>query len=805
MGTTYDAQAIERKWREKWETRGDYAIDLKKADAPFYNLMMFPYPSAEGLHVGNCFAFIGSDIYGRYQKMLGHTVFEPMGFDAFGIHSENFALKVGKHPAKLTKENVANFRENQLKRLGAMFDWTHSLDTTDPAYYKWTQWIFLQLYKNGLAEQRKSPVNWCPACKTVLADSQVENGFCERHGDVKVEQRELTQWFFKITNYAERLLKNLDTMDWPDLVKSVQREKIGASHGAIVTFKLQDGTPFEIFTTRPDTLWGVTYMVFAPEHALIDTLTSDAQRAAVNEYRKQTALKSRFERSEMSKEKTGVFTGGYAINPATGAPVPIYISDYVLMDYGTGAIMAVPAHDQRDYEFAKKMGLPIVEVIAPNGEAQGDLGQAYSGPGSMINCGEFSGTPEGQGVAKVTAWLEAQGLGHGTVNYRLRDWCVSRQRYWGPPIPIVYCENCGTVPVPEKDLPVLLPESDDYIPDGSGKSPLARNDAWKRTVCPSCGGPATRETDVSDNFLDSAWYYLRYASVGHDAAFVDPEITRNWLPVDMYIGGKEHSFGHLLYFRYITMALHDLGFLPFEEPVKRFRAHGIITKDGAKMSKSKGNVVNPDAFLSRIGADTFRLYLMFIGPFTLGGDFSDQGVQGARRFVERLYDFVSQGPNDVKPDGVVRTLHRSIRKLGQDYASLDYNTGIAQLMTLLNEMRSADARHPELLDVLVRLVAPLTPFVAEELYEQLGHGGPQDSVFTAGWPIYDEALTIEDTVTVVVQVNGKLRGELVVARGTGKDELEKLARESEKLQKYYVGTIVKVIVVPDKLVNVVVK
>ena len=408
-------------------------------------------------------------------------------------------------------------------------------------------------------------------------------------------------------------------------------------------------------------------------------------------------------------------------------------------------------------------------------------------------------------MARVTAWLEEQKLGRGTINYRLRDWCVSRQRYWGPPIPIIYCPSCGTVPVPEADLPVLLPESDDYIPDGSGKSPLARNEAWKRCTCPQCGGAATRETDVSDNFLDSAWYYLRYPSIGHETAFVDPEITKTWLPVDMYIGGKEHSFGHLLYFRYITMALHDLGFLPFEEPVKRFRAHGIITKDGAKMSKSKGNVVNPDAFLSRIGADTFRLYLMFIGPFTLGGDFSDQGVQGARRFVERLYDFVSQGPNELKPAAVVRTLHRSIRKLGADYESLDYNTGIAQLMTLLNEMRAADARHPELLDALVRLVAPLTPFVAEELYAQLGHCGENDSVFKAGWPLYEEALTLDEAVTVVVQVNGKLRGELVVARGTGREELERLARESEKLQKYYTGAIVKVIVVPDKLVNIVVK
>ncbi len=806
MSKTYDPTAIEAKWRQIWEERGDYNLDLTDAPNPFYNLMMFPYPSAEGLHVGNCFAFIGSDIYGRYKRLNGYSVFEPMGFDAFGIHSENFALKVGKHPAQLTKENVENFRENQLKKLGNMFDWTHSLDTTSPEYYRWTQWIFLQLYKNGLAEKRTAPVNWCPECKTVLADSQVEDGFCERHGDVKVEQRELSQWFFKITDYAERLLNNLDSIDWPDIVTNVQRTKIGKSLGATVTFTLETSSEaFQIFTTRPDTLWGVTYMVFAPEHPLVEKITTDEQKQAVHDYQEKAKKKSHFERSELVKEKTGVFTGGYAINPVNGEQVPIYIADYVLMDYGTGAIMAVPAHDQRDYEFAKVMNIPIIEVIAPDGKAQGDLGEAYSGPGQMINSGDFTGTPGSESIEKVTAWLEEKGTGKGSINYRLRDWCISRQRYWGPPIPIVNCEKCGDVPVPEDQLPVLLPESDDYIPDGSGKSPLARNDNWVQTTCPKCGSPARRETDVSDNFLDSAWYYLRYPSIGHDTEFLNKEITQKWLPVDMYIGGKEHSFGHLLYFRFITMVLHDLGYLHFEEPCKSFRAHGIITKDGGKMSKSKGNVINPDDFIGRYGADTFRLYLMFIGPFTLGGDFDDQGITGCRRYVERLFGFIDQGTNDVCPDAVLRQLHRTIKKVGEDIESLSYNTAIAQLMTLLNDMRAADARSRELLETYVVLAAPFLPFVAEELWAALGHTDASESVHNQPWPSYEDALLIDNTITVVVQVNGKLRGELTVARDTAKDELEKLALENEKVKKYLTATVRKVIVVPNKLVNIVAK
>ncbi len=807
MSERYNPTDVEKKWIELWEERGDHKADLRNAEKPFYNLMMFPYPSAEGLHVGNCFAFIGTDIYGRYMKMRGHELFEPMGFDAFGIHSENFALKKGIHPKVLTERNIHNFKENQLKRLGNHFDWDHSADTTKPEFYRWTQWIFLQLYKKGLAEQSEAPVNWCPECKTVLADSQVnDDGSCERHPEVQVEQRNLRQWFFKITKYADRLLKNLDWIDWPEDVKLVQKNKIGKSTGATVTFTLEDGTPFEIFTTRPDTLWGVTYMVFAPEHDLVAKVTSPEQAEAVKEYQNQAKKKSRFERSELATDKTGVFTGGYAINPVSGEKVPVYISDYVLMDYGTGAIMAVPAHDQRDFEFATKFGVPIRQVIAPEGKEQGNLEEAYSGEGLMINSGDFSGMPSGESKEKVTAWIEEIGKGKGSVNYRLRDWCVSRQRYWGPPIPIIHCEKCGTVPVPEEDLPVLLPDSDDYIPDGSGRSPLARNEEWSKTTCPKCGGPALRDTDVTDNFLDSAWYFMRYPSANTHDAFVDKEISDKWLPVDNYIGGREHSFGHLLYFRFINMVLHDLGYLKEEEPVKRFRGHGIITKDGAKMSKSRGNIVNPDSIVDKFGADTFRMYLMFLGPYTLGGDWSDDGILGCRRFIDRIWDFVGKGFNDKMPEEAERSMHKAIKKVTEDMEILQYNTAIAQLMSYLNDLRAADARHPELIKNLLVLLAPIAPFVCEELWQQMKFDSEGKTIFKHLWPEFDPAKLIENTVTVVIQVNGKLRSELKIPRDMAREEVEKLALQDEKIAKFLQdGTVRKVIVVPNKLVNIVCK
>jgi len=623
----YDPTVVERKWQDHWEARGTNHTDLGGGASPFYALMMFPYPSAEGLHVGNLFAFTGNDIYGRFQRLQGHTVFEPLGYDAFGIHSENFALKVGVHPADLIPKNIDNFRR-QLKRGGLMVDWRHELSTTDPSYYKWTQWIFLQLYKRGLAYKKRAAVNWCPNDKTVLANEQVIAGECERCG-AKVEQRFLEQWFFRITDYAGRLLANLDWLDWSESTKLAQRNWIGRSDGAEISFHVQDleeftGTatigiatgefspnPMEIrvFTTRPDTLFGATYLVLAPEHPLVGGLTTDAQRDAVDEY-KAAAAKQDIVSRKVNREKTGVFTGSFAINPATQQPIPIWVADYVLMEYGTGAIMAVPGHDERDFEFATVFDLPIVRVVAGpeivDSHAPLEVAYTETDGGRLVNSGEFTGMPVPEAKRAVSDWLAAHGQGQGVVNYRLHDWCISRQRYWGPPIPIVYCDKCGTVPVPESDLPVELPYVEDFRPGDDGVSPLARVESWYRVACPSCGGTARRETDVSDTFLDSAWYFLRYPSSDVDNEPFDGELTRKWLPVTSYIGGNEHAVLHLLYSRFITMVLHDAGNIDFEEPYRRFRAHGTIVRDGAKMSKSRGNVVNPDEYVEKWGADTFR-------------------------------------------------------------------------------------------------------------------------------------------------------------------------------------------------------
>ncbi|NNM35018.1 MAG: leucine--tRNA ligase, partial [Gemmatimonadetes bacterium] len=625
----YRPAAVEEKWQEIWEREGTNSLtldELRTAESPFYNLMMFPYPSAEGLHVGNIYAFTGADIHGRYKRMVGHTVFEPIGFDAFGIHSENFALKVGTHPMELIPRNVANFTR-QLRRIGGMFDWKHTVDTTDPAYYKWTQWLFLQLFKAGLAEHKEAPVNWCPSCMTVLANEQVISGACERCG-TPVEQRRIKQWFFKITKYVERLLDNLDRIDWSETTLKAQRNWIGRSEGGELRFPIarqgdggweatDDLVP--VFTTRPDTVFGATYVVLAPEHPLVEAVTTPEAKAAVEDYQTRTAATDLVARQKADKTKTGVFTGGHCINPATGEAIPVWIADYVLMEYGTGAIMAVPGHDERDFEFASALGLPIVRVVAGDGE-DGDtpLTEAFTENqrGRLVNSGRYDGMDVPDAKAAIIRDLADRGLGELRVNYRLHDWCVSRQRYWGPPIPIIHCDACGAVPVPEEDLPVELPAVEDFRPDDSGISPLARVESWYRVPCPRCGATARRETDVSDNFLDNSWYFLRYPSTDFDDRPFDPEITRHWLPVNTYIGGNEHAVLHLLYSRFTTMALHDMGHLDFEEPYDRFRAHGLIIREGAKMSKSKGNVIVPDPIIEEYGADTFRLYLMFLGPFS---------------------------------------------------------------------------------------------------------------------------------------------------------------------------------------------
>jgi len=805
LPTPYAPALVEPKWRARWAERGTNHADLDRAARPFYALMMFPYPSAEGLHVGNLFAFTGSDISARYHRLLGHDVFQPLGYDAFGIHSENYALKVGAHPMELTPKNVANF-QRQLERAGLMVDWRQKVDTSRPDYYKWTQWVFLQLYKQGLAYKKAAAVNWCPTDMTVLANEQVEGGLCERCGTA-VEQRFLEQWFFRISAYAERLLNNLEWLDWSPITKSAQKNWIGRSEGAQLSFRVSGhDDKVTVFTTRPDTIFGATYLVLAPEHPLVATLTTDAQRDAVQGYQDATKKQDLIARKS-SKEKTGVFTGATAVNPATGADMPIWIADYVLMQYGTGAIMAVPGHDERDFEFAHVFDLPIVRVVAgPDDAADTPLGEsAYTddAQGRLVNSGAFDGQLVADAKRTVTDWLTAGGHGSSVVNFRLHDWCISRQRYWGPPIPIIYCDACGTVPVPESQLPVELPFIPDFKPDDSGISPLARHEEWYRVPCPTCGAPARRETDVSDTFLDSAWYFLRYPSATRSDVAFDTETTKRWLPVDSYIGGNEHAVLHLLYSRFVTMVMKDAGHIDFEEPFTRFRAHGMIIREGAKMSKSKGNVINPDVYMEEWGADAFRMYLMFLGPYEEGGDFRDQGISGVRRFLDRLWASVRDARTDVALDAnVTRQIHRTIKKVGEDTASLSYNTAIAAMMECLNHVRAGDRPvHRDEVLPLVQLVAAYAPHFAEECWELMGHTA---TVFDGGWPTFDPAMLVENEVDLVVQVNGKVRGKLRVAVDVTQDIAMAAAMADAGIAKFVVGEIKKVIFVPKRLLNIVV-
>ena len=803
----YDPTAIEKKWQRIWQQRGTNHTDLQRAQRPFYALMMFPYPSAEGLHVGNLFAFTGNDIYGRFQRLMGHNVFEPLGYDAFGIHSENYALKVGQHPMDLIPKNVANF-QRQLESAGLMVDWRYRVNTTDPNYYKWTQWLFLQLFEKGLAYKKQAAVNWCPSCKTVLANEQVvSGGVCERCG-TPVEQRLLEQWFFRISDYAPRLLENLDHIDWSDTTKTAQRNWIGRSEGAEISFpadKVGGGScEIRVFTTRPDTIYGATYMVLAPEHPLVDSLTQGGEREKVERYREKTKKQDLVAR-KTSTEKTGVFTGSYAINPATESRIPIWISDYVLMEYGTGAIMGVPGHDERDFEFATRFDLPIVRVVCGEREdANTPLREAFTQceTGTLVNSGVFDGFTVDAGKKAIVELLAKRGSAKPVVHYRLHDWCISRQRYWGPPIPIIYCEKCGTLPVPEKDLPVVLPFIEDFKPDDSGVSPLARHKEWYEVDCPKCGATGRRETDVSDTFLDSAWYFLRYPSVGHDEVPFEPNVTRKWLPVNSYIGGNEHAVLHLLYSRFITMVLHDAGHLAFEEPFTRFRAHGHIIREGAKMSKTQGNIVNPDEYIESWGADAFRTYLMFLGPYEQGGDFRDQSISGTRRFLDRLFASVQNMATDGEPDhAVMRKLHQTIRKVGDDIPRLSYNTAVAAMMEYMNVVRKGERTpHKDEVLPLIRLVAPFAPHIAEELWEQTGGTG---SVFDAAWPSFDPALAREEEIALVVQVNGKVRARIMVPPDVTEQAALTLALADPTVSRFTSGTARKVVFVPGRLLNIV--
>ncbi len=795
----YDAAAVEAKWRRVWEERGDYRTDVDSDDRPFYNLAMFPYPSAEGLHVGHILPYAGCDIYGRWRRLHGDNVFEPMGFDAFGIHSENYALKIGEHPAIVMRRAVANFRE-QLKRVGAMFDWARQVNTSDPAYYRWTQWLFLKLFDAGLVEWRDGAVLWCPSCLTVLANEQVEQGRCERCESV-VETRWLRQWWLKITKYSQELLDALDSLDWSESTKLMQRNWIGRREGARILFDLEgcERSDVAVFTTRPDTLFGATFLVVAADHPHLEEFAPIDRRGEINAWR------NRLPGPEAEPDfSVGISLGSTAIHPLTGERLPVWAAPYVLYDYGTGAIMAVPAHDERDHAFATTHELPIREVIRGSGASDGG---AYTGHGVMVNSGDLDGMPSEEARKRIVERLENTAHGEATITYRLRDWLISRQRYWGPPIPIIHCTKDGQVPVPYEDLPVLLPEVEDFRPTGTGMSPLASVEEWVNVTCPRCGGPARRETDVSDTFVDSSWYYLRYPSTDFDDRAFDDERTRRWLPVDMYIGGNEHAVRHLLYSRFVMRALHDMGIVSDPEPFTRFRAHGMIVKDGNKMSKSRGNVVNPDDYIERFGADTFRLFLMFLGPYTAGGDFRDEGIAGVTRFLNRVWRATQNATADAADDEErERRRHRLIGGVDEDIAGLHYNTAIAQLMEFTHhvDQEAAEGRGRRVdAEALLICLAPFAPHITEELWQRTGH---DDSVHTrGGWPAHDPELAARREVEVAVQVNGKLRGTLTVPAGTPQDELRQRALELPRIVALLGEQEPrKVIAVVDRVVNLVV-
>jgi leucyl-tRNA synthetase len=809
----YDFAAFEAKWRARWEASGIYQTDLSHARKPYYNLMMFPYPSAEGLHVGNMYPYTGSDIHGRWMSMRGFDVFEPMGFDAFGIHSENFAIKRGIHPTILTARNVTHFREDQLKRIGNRFDWAHEVDTTDPRYYRWTQWIFIQLFKAGLAERRSAAVNWCPNDKTVLADEQVINGHCERCGAL-VERRELEQWFLTITKYADRLLENLKTLDWSERVKTAQRNWIGRSEGmqfAMPVAMDQPGATIEAFTTRPDTIYGVTFVALSPQHPLVAQITDDAHSAAVAAYASEAGRQRPADHTEEVRPDSGVFTGRYAIHPLTGERVPIWVASYVLMEYGTGAIMGVPAHDSRDMIFAQAMGLPIRSVVQPSGATADETRSAEEADtdyGVLVNSGAYTGMTSAEAASEIIAEFEARKAGSRTVKYHLRDWLISRQRYWGPPIPIIYCPDHGAVPVPEDQLPVVLPYIEDFQPKGTGMAPLASDPSFVQTTCPICGKPARRETDVNDNFLDSAWYDLRYPSSDDDQEPWNPAMTAKWLPVDMYTGGAEHSLLHMMYSRFITMALHDLGHLPFEEPFPHFRANGTITRDGAKISKSKGNIINPDDYINRYGADVFRMYLMFLGPYESDADFNDRNISGIVRFLDRVWRVVNNSASGVtaqtKARGEARReMHRAIQRVTDDTGSFKYNTAIATMMEYVNGLEARNYPSREESRTLLKLLAPYAPFITEELWERI-EGTEAGSIHAQAWPEFDANALRTESITMVVQVNGRLRDRITVAADAA-DETIRAAAEAAPNARRAIGDapVRQVVIVPGRLVNIV--
>ena len=801
----YNYKQIEKKWQDKWYAENTFAAKDDFTMPKFYGLVEFPYPSGQGLHVGHPRSYTALDIIARKKRLEGYNVLYPMGWDAFGLPTENFAIKNKIHPKVVTENNIANFKR-QLKSIGFSFDWTKEISTTDEKYYKWTQWIFLQLFKKGLAYKQEMPINWCTSCKVGLANEEVVNGVCERCGS-EVVQKNKSQWMLKITEYAERLINDLDEVDYIEKVKVQQKNWIGKSEGAEVDFKVTDTDyTLTVYTTRADTLFGATYMVVSPEHALLSEFADKIENIdEVREYQKEAAKKSEFERTELSKEKTGVCLKGLtAQNPVNGKEIPIFISDYVLTSYGTGAIMAVPAHDDRDWEFAKKFGLPIIEVVAGGDDvSEAAFTDIYSG--KMINSEFLDGLEVKEAIKTMIAYLEEKGIGKKKVNYKLRDWVFSRQRYWGEPIPLIHCDKCGWVPVPENELPLTLPETDNFEPGENGESPLAKMTDWVNTTCPVCGGKAERETDTMPQWAGSSWYFLRYIDPQNDTAIAAQEKLSYWLPVDWYNGGMEHTTLHLLYSRFWHKFLYDIGVVSQPEPYQKRTSHGMILgENGEKMSKSRGNVVNPDDMVEGFGADTFRTYEMFIGAFDQSTPWSINGVKGCYRFIERVWNLQEILTDEEGYSAELeKAMHKTIKKVTEDYDKMKFNTAIAALMALINDINKKGSITRGELKTFITLLNPASPHITEEMWERAGFGG---YLHETKWPVADESKCVDDEVEIVVQINGKVKDKLMVPASLTREDMESYAKENEKIKALIEGKqILKVICVPGKLVNIVVK
>ena len=796
----YDHKQIEQKWRKNWEKS---PINVEREDKKsYYCLDMFPYPSGNGLHVGHWRGYVLSDVWSRYQMLHGYYVLHPMGWDAFGLPAENYAIQKKVHPAIATAENVANFKR-QLQDISAVYDWDKEVNTTDPNYYKWTQWIFLKMFENGLAYEKEMPINWCPSCKTGLANEEVKDGACDRCGST-VTKKNLRQWMLKITAYAERLLNDLEGLQWPEKVKKMQADWIGKSYGAEIDFAVEGiDEKIKVFTTRPDTLYGATFMVLAPEHELVLKLAADEQKAEVEKYVFDASTKSSVDRMA-DKDKTGVFLGRYAVNPLNGEKIPVWISDYVLADYGTGAIMCVPAHDERDFAFATKFNLPIIQVISKTGTAE-MLTEAYTEEGIMVNSGEFNGMKSGDAKSAIPEYLEKQGIGTKTVNYKLRDWVFSRQRYWGEPIPVVHCEHCGVVGVKEEELPIRLPEVESYEPTGTGESPLAAIDEWVNTTCPKCGGPAKRETNTMPQWAGSSWYFLRYPNPHNDKELISREDMKKWLPVDMYVGGIEHAVLHLLYARFYTKFLNDIGVVDFAEPFTRLFNQGMVTKNGAKMSKSKGNVVSPDELVEKYGCDSLRMYELFIGPPELDSEWDDRGIEGVYRFLNKVWKLIDENKAVKVTKEMERLRHKLMYDITLRMESFNLNTVVSGFMEYTNKLIDLQKKEggldQETIKTLIVLLAPFTPHISEELWEKVGE---KQSVFENEWPVYDESKMKDDEIEIAIQISGKMAGKIRVAADEEDEGVIAKAKEASAA-RLEGKEIVKEIYVKGRIVNIVVK